>query len=130
MQNWVRDLNKTLQTHPALYQNDVDWQGFEWIDCSDSQQSVISFLRYSQDSHQCVLVVCNFTPVVRYDYRVGVPSGDRWIELLNSDAECYGGSNVGNSGGLYADHYSSHAREYSLNLTLPPLGLIFLTPEE
>jgi len=129
VQNWVRDLNTTLRSTPALHQNDVDWSGFEWVDCSDHQQSVLSFLRFSDHWEDMMLVVCNFTPVVRHDYAIGVPRGGWWREVLNSDAECYGGSNVGNCGGRDAEHYSTHGREYTLKLSLPPLSTVFLRPE-
>jgi len=126
VQRLVRDLNRIYTTNPALYELDYDPRGFEWIDFSDYEQSVISFLRKDSSKKNILLCVFNFTPVVRYDYRVGVPYGGFWEEILNSDSEYYCGSGVGNMGGLEAENIPWHNRPYSLNLTLPPLaGLIF-----
>jgi 1,4-alpha-glucan branching enzyme len=125
LQNWVADLNRIYRSEPALYALDFEWQGFEWIDCNDSEQSVISLVRKGKSKEEVVLVVCNFTPVPRYDYRIGVPSGGFWRELLNSDAGEYGGSGLGNLGGVYADAISHHGQPYSVNLTLPPLAIAF-----
>jgi 1,4-alpha-glucan branching enzyme len=125
LQNWVADLNRIYRSEPALYELDFDWQGFEWIDCNDSEQSVISLVRKGKSPEEVVLVVCNFTPVPRYDYRIGVPSGGYWRELLNSDAGEYGGSGLGNLGGVHADEISHHGQPYSVNLNLPPLAIAF-----
>jgi 1,4-alpha-glucan branching enzyme len=125
LQNWVADLNRIYRSEPALYELDFEWQGFEWIDCNDSEQSVISLVRKGKSKEEVVLVVCNFTPVPRYDYRIGVPSGGYWRELLNSDAGEYGGSGLGNLGGVYAHAISHHGQPYSVNLTLPPLAIAF-----
>ena len=99
--------------------------GFEWIDANDSQQSTMAFLRKSKNPADTVLVVYNFTPVVRYGYKVGVPAAGFWAEILNSDAAEYGGSGVGNLGGTEASEEPAHGRKYSLNITLPPLAALF-----
>ncbi len=129
MQLWVRDLNRLYRTQSALHVRDFDPRGFEWIDCSDVGGSVIAFLRRGKNPEDVVLVVCNFTPVPRWDYRVGVPEGGFWQEALNSDAEVYWGSGLGNQGGRQADPYPFHGRSHSLNLLLPPLAALFFTRE-
>jgi 1,4-alpha-glucan branching enzyme len=121
---WVRDLNRLYRSEPALHELDFDGAGFEWVDCSDHEQSVISYLRKGKSPDEVVLVVCNLTPVPRHNYRIGVPSGGRWRELLNSDAEMYGGSGHGNFGGVNALSEGIHGRGHSLDLTLPPLSLL------
>jgi 1,4-alpha-glucan branching enzyme len=126
LQRWVRDLNTFYRGEPALHQLDCEQAGFEWIDCNDAEQSVISFLRKGRSPNDQLLVVCNFTPVPRYNYRVGAPQRGRWEEVLNSDAPLYGGSGQGNMGGVNAAPVSWHGRSYLLNLTLPPLGMIVL----
>jgi 1,4-alpha-glucan branching enzyme len=110
-----------------LYALDFNWEGFEWIDSNDNESSVLAFLRKSGGS--MVLVVCNFTPLLRTDYRVGVPRGGYWRERLNSDAVEYGGSGVGNFGGVEAAPLPAHGRFHSLALRLPPLGVLFFTPD-
>lgn len=125
IQKWVADLNQIYRTEPALHELDCDPQGFEWIDCNDTEQSVISLIRKGKSADQVVLVVCNFTPVPRYNYRVGVPTGGFWKELLNSDAGDYYGSGLGNLGGVVAEPISQHNQPYSVNLTLPPLAIAF-----
>ncbi len=127
--HWVQDLNFLLKTERALYELDAEPEGFRWIDCSDYKQSVFAFLRNSRNYDQHILVVCNFTPVVRTDYLVGAPRGGSWRELLNSDADVYGGSGIGNLGHVVAEHHPFHGHEYSLRLTLPPLGVVFMKPE-
>ena len=129
LQRWVEDLNKLYKHKGALHQLDFDPAGFEWIDCNDSQNSGLSFIRKGYSQKDTVLTVCNFTPVPRYNYRVGVPTGGYWREILNSDAKEYGGSGHGNLGGMEASPVPFHGRPYSLNLTLPPLGVIFLEAE-
>jgi len=126
---WVRDLNTFYRGQPSLFEVDFDDSGFEWVDCTDSQRSVVSFLRKAKNSANITLFVCNFTPVPRQNYRVGVPSGCHWREMLNSDAPLYGGSGQGNAGGLDAAPLPIHGRPYSLNLTLPPLGVVVFQPE-
>jgi 1,4-alpha-glucan branching enzyme len=129
MQRLVADLNRLYCNRPALHRLDCEPEGFEWIDASDAAQSVLVYLRKSDDGSDPVVVVCNLTPVVRSDYRIGVPGGGAWRELLNTDAECYGGSNVGNQGHLNAEDASWHGRPASLRLTLPPLATLMLAPE-
>jgi 1,4-alpha-glucan branching enzyme len=129
VQRWVRDLNRLYRETPALYQADFNQEGFEWVDCNDADSSVLSFLRLDRTRATMVLVICNFTPIVRGNYRVGVPQGGPWRERLNSDAADYGGSGQGNQGVVVADEHRTHGRPYSLTLTLPPLGVLFLSPQ-
>jgi 1,4-alpha-glucan branching enzyme len=124
LQRWVRDLNTFYRSESALFELDTEPGGFEWIDCDDSQQSVVSFLRWNRQRDHAVMVICNFTPVPRLNYRVGVPFGGVWKEELNSDAPLYGGSGQGNLGGLETAPLPKHGRPHSLNLTLPPLGVV------
>jgi 1,4-alpha-glucan branching enzyme len=126
LQRLVADLNRLYREEPALHELDLDPAGFEWVDANDAAASVLSFLRKPRSAKGSVLVVCNFTPVVRHDYRVGVPHAGRWVEILNSDAEGYGGSGQGNLGGLLAETIPHHGRDHSLDLTLPSLGAVFL----
>lgn len=112
-----------------MYELDSSPQGFEWIDCHDWQESVISFVRKARTSDEMVLVVCNFTPEPRAAYTVGAPRGGYWQEALNSDAEIYGGSGQGNCGGVVAAPVAAHGRNFSLTLNLPPLATLFLTSE-
>jgi 1,4-alpha-glucan branching enzyme len=128
IKQWVADLNHLYTKEPALHENDCHPNGFEWIDCQDSQQSILCYLRKGNEHHETILVVCNFTPVPRWDYRVGVPHGGFWKELLNSDALQYGGSGMGNMGGVHTDDYWHHGRQHSLNLTVPPLSIVMLKP--
>jgi len=123
---WVRDANAFLRAAPALHQLDFHADGFEWVDCNDNEQSVISFLRWAKERQDPVLVICNFTPVPRAHYRIGVPTGGFWSEVLNSDAAPYGGSGRGNLGGLLAEAKESHGRPFSLGLSLPPLSILML----
>ena len=127
VQRLVKDLNELYRKEKALHELDCDPAGFEWVDFSDYEQSVISFLRKSK-SGEMVLVVLNFTPVPRYNYRVGVPKGGLWLEVFNSDSELYCGANIGNMGRVMAEDVPFHGRPYSLSLTLPPLGAVFLKP--
>jgi 1,4-alpha-glucan branching enzyme len=117
------------KSEPALYEDDFSHHGFEWIDCGDWEGSVLFFLRKSADRSQDIVIVCNFTPVARAGYRVGVPHAGMWREVLNSDASIYGGSGAGNCGRVHTDHYGAHGREYSLNLKLPPLSVTFFKRE-
>ena len=125
MQKWVKDLNHLYRAEPALYEQNCNPAGFEWVDANDSQQSVLAFLRKGRDANAMVLAVCNFTSVPRSDYRIGVPHGGFWREILNSDAADYGGGGLGNLGGVNAEEFSSHGRPYSLRMTLPPLSIVF-----
>ena len=129
LRRWVADLNRLYRAEPALYQNDFEQSGFEWVDCNDSQQSVLSFLRRPRDGSAPLLVVCNFTPVPRLNYVVGVPGGGYWRELANSDATLYGGSGLGNLGGVVAAPLAAHGRFHSLAITLPPLAVLMFKAE-
>jgi 1,4-alpha-glucan branching enzyme len=129
MQNWVEQLNRLYAQEPGLHDYDTDPQGFEWIDCNDNAASTISLLRKSRSPRQNIVVVCNFTPIPRLDYRLGVPAAGYWRELLNSDGKEYGGSGMGNAGGVMAEEQPVHGRPFSLKLTLPPLGALFLKAE-
>ena len=122
---WLEDLNRLYREEPALHELDASPDGFEWIDANDALNSVLSFLRKS-DGGDVVLVVLNFTPVPRESYRVGVPRAGLWTEVLNSDAAEYQGSGVGNMGGVEASPVPLHGRSWSLALSLPPLGAVFL----
>jgi 1,4-alpha-glucan branching enzyme len=125
----VRDLNTTYRGHAALHEMDCEPLGFEWVDCQDVEKSVVSFLRRGRESHEMVLVACNYTPVPRHNYRLGVPLKGRWKEVFNGDADLYGGSGQGNLGGLDAAPVPSHGRNHSLNVTLPPLALVAFAPD-
>jgi 1,4-alpha-glucan branching enzyme len=124
--SFVEQLNRVYRSEPALHWFDNDPQGFEWIDCNDAPTSVVSLLRKAKEGEDPIVVVCNFTPVPRLGYRVGVPTAGYWRELLNSDATEYGGSGMGNMGGSEALQGETHGRPYTLRLTLPPLGALFL----
>jgi len=128
LQRCVRDLNRLYHTELALYEVDFDWTGFQWIDFSDAEQSVIAFVRRAKDPSDFVLCVGNFTPVPRHGYRIGVPAPGRYLELLNTDAAAYGGSGQGNGGEVQADPTPSHGQPFSVSLTLPPLAVLFLKP--
>ncbi|MCZ6724053.1 MAG: 1,4-alpha-glucan branching protein GlgB [Gammaproteobacteria bacterium] len=129
IQQLVKDLNRLYQSSPALYEIDFDADGFEWIDCSDTQQGVISFLRRAANPADLVVVVCNLTPMLRHNYRIGVPAPGRYYERLNSDASAYGGGGAGNLGAVISEQIAAHGREYSINLTLPPLAALILQPD-
>jgi 1,4-alpha-glucan branching enzyme len=129
VQQWVKDLNRLYRDEQCLYELDFHPDGFEWIDCSDSQGSILNLLRKGRAIEDIVLVALNFTPVPRFNYRVGVPRGGYWRELLNSDSREYGGSGHGNLGGIEASPIPFHGRPYSLTLTLPPLGAVFFKNE-
>jgi 1,4-alpha-glucan branching enzyme len=126
VQRLVGDLNALYRSEPALHRVDFEWTGFEWLELHDWENSVLAFLRRSKTPGEEVVVVCNFTPVVREGYCVGVPSGGFYRELLNTDAESYGGSNVGNAGGEWAHPHPHAGRPFHLSLRLPPLGVLFL----
>ncbi|RPI51134.1 MAG: 1,4-alpha-glucan branching enzyme, partial [Deltaproteobacteria bacterium] len=130
LQRWVRDLNTFLRGERALVEQDFKPAGFAWIDCHDSQQSVLSFLRQGRDTGDVVVCACNFTPVPRHNYRLGVPLGGGWKEAINSDALLYGGSGQGNMGGVPASPVASHGYCHSLNITLPPLGIVVFHPAD
>ncbi len=129
IQKWVADLNWLYRNEPPLHEFDCEPGGFEWIDCNDSDSSTLSFIRKGKSTGSLILVVCNFTPIVRQDYRVGAPRAGFWKELLNSDGREYGGSGQGNAGGIMATAVPAHGRPFSLTMTLPPLGAIFFKNE-
>ena len=129
LQRWVTDLNRLYRSEPALYQVDFEQSGFEWVDCNDSEQSVLTFLRRPRGGGPPVLVACNFTPVPRTNYIVGVPCGGYWREVANSDATLYGGSGMGNLGGVEAAPVAAHGRLHSLAVTLPPLAVVMFKAE-
>ena len=124
LQRWVRDLNTAYRAHPALHEYDCDRRGFEWIDAADADGCVLSWIRRGSDDGEAAIVVCNFTPTPRYNYRVGAPAGGHWQEILNSDAPLYGGSGQGNLGGVEAAPVGCHGRPYQLTITVPPLGMV------
>jgi 1,4-alpha-glucan branching enzyme len=128
VQRWVEDINRFYRQQPALHQEDFRSAGFEWVDCDDADNSVLSYLRHGHDPNDVLLVVCNFTPVRRDNYAVGVPRGGWWQECLNSDATLYGGSGQGNLGGVEASPVAAHGRYHSLRLSLPPLATIVMKP--
>jgi 1,4-alpha-glucan branching enzyme len=126
VQTFVRDMNRLYRNEPSLYEVDFDWTGFAWIDANDSDNSVFSFIRKAKSSDEFIVIVSNFTPVVRYGYRVGVPKAGYYREILNSDSAHYWGSNVGNAGGVQTEDIPFHGHPQSLALTLPPLATIML----
>jgi len=126
IQRWVEDLNRLYRSEKALYERDFDPGGFAWIDCSDWQQSTLALMRRGNNEEDVIIIGCNFTPVPRHNYRVGAPKAGFWREILNSDAADYGGSGQGNMGGIEASPIPFHGLPFSLTLTLPPLGLVFL----
>jgi 1,4-alpha-glucan branching enzyme len=126
LRNWVGDLNHLYRTQPALHELDFSADGFSWVDLHNWERSTVSFLRKSRGGEENLLIACNFTPVPRYNYRVGVPEGGYWEEILNSDARVYGGSGHGNMGRLEASPIPYYGQfDNSLSLTLPPLGILF-----
>jgi 1,4-alpha-glucan branching enzyme len=126
---WVRDLNTVYRGQRSLYELDRDSVGFEWVDCKDSQRSIVSFIRRGRNPDEQLLFVCNFTPILRQNYRIGVSREGSWKEVLNSDAPLYGGSGQGNLGGLETTPLPIHGRHFSLTMTLPPLGVVVFQPE-
>lgn len=129
IQTFVKDLNNLYKNEKALHQVDFHYEGFEWIDCNDNDHSIVSFIRKGKDWHDTLIFVCNFTPVVHSDYRIGVPFDLRYLEVLNSDSEIYGGSNVGNFGGVQAEQVPFHQKPFSIRLKVPPLSTLVLRPE-
>jgi len=126
LQRYVADLNHLYRQESALYRIDNSWDGFQWIDISDADRSVISFVRRTENPAENVVIICNFTPVPRLDYRAGLPAAGRYIELMNSDRHEYGGSGVGNSAPITAEAIRWQNCSYSAPIHLPPLGVIFL----
>jgi len=127
VQRLVKDLNHLYHNTPALHHYDFDWQGFDWVDCHDAENSILVYLRKSEDD--VLIVAINYTPVPRHDYRIGVPETGQYQELLNSDAECYGGANLGNGErDLVAEEMAWMDKPYSLLITIPPLGVVIFKP--
>ncbi|WP_417378627.1 1,4-alpha-glucan branching protein GlgB [Gimesia sp.] len=124
----IGDLNHLYRTEKSLYETDFTQEGFAWIQCDDSKNSVFAFQRTATDTEEHVIVVANFTPVPRDGYRIGVPKPGFYHEIINSDAKIYGGSNMGNAGGVYSEKISSHGMNHSITLNLPPLGLLIMKP--
>ncbi len=129
MQAYVRDLNRVYRSVPALYQRDTVWEGFRWVVLDDADRSIVAYLRLGTEGTKPVLAVCNFTPVPRLEYRIGLPQAGYWREVLNSDAALYGGSNLGNGGGVMAQDEPSHGLPASAVLILPPLATLILVAE-
>jgi 1,4-alpha-glucan branching enzyme len=125
----VRDLNFLYRDTPALHQLDCDPDGFRWIDVANAAESIVSYIRRGRDPHELALVVCNFTPVPREDYRIGVPQPGRYRERINTDAIEYGGSGVGNAGEVHAEAHPAHGHHQSVRIRLPPLGALIFTGE-
>ncbi|MBW1980742.1 MAG: 1,4-alpha-glucan branching protein GlgB [Deltaproteobacteria bacterium] len=130
LKKWVTDLNLLYRQEGALHDLDFEPAGFEWIDCHDSQHSILSFVRKSRNDEEHIVVVCNFTPVPRLGYRIGVSRSGYWKEIANSDAHHYGGSGLGNMGGVQAEAIPFHGRSHSVNLTIPPLAVVLLKSKD
>jgi len=126
LQRWVRDLHRVYAQEESLWDADFDLGGFSWIDCNDHEHSIIALTRKNQKNTDATIAIVNFTPVPRRDYRLGVPAAGDYSELLNSDADVYGGSNIGNQGRVTAEKKPSHGYDFSLSLTVPPLGFLLL----
>ena len=124
LQRFMEDLTRVYKEEPALWEADYDYHGFYWIDCSDADNSVLSFMRQNNDCTRHVAVIMNLTPVMRTNYRIGLPKAGFWKEVLNSDAGTYGGGNVGNLGGVTAAEWKWHNQPYSTEMTLPPLSIL------
>jgi 1,4-alpha-glucan branching enzyme len=130
LQRWMSDLNRVYRQEPSLWEDDNDWHGFTWIDCNDHEHSIIALMRRASHAADHTVAVVNFTPVPRRGYRLGVPEAGEYIELLNSDAEIYGGSNMGNAGKVSTEDIASHGFLYSVSLVVPPLGFLLLKPNK
>ena len=126
LKNYVKELNKIYHSEPCMYELDTDYSGFEWIDFHDTDTSVVSFIRKDRKGKANLIFVFNFTPIPRNNYRIGVPIPGFYQEIMNSDAACFGGSNMGLGGGVYSEEISCHGRQYSLNLHIPPLAMLLL----
>jgi 1,4-alpha-glucan branching enzyme len=125
IRNWVRDLNRLYKEEPVLHAGETTEDGFEWIDCSDHEQSVLSILRKGPGGEPPLLIILNYTPVIRRDYRVGVSLSGAWEEILNSDAKTYDGQEEGNLGKVLTENIPQHGRDHSLQVTLPSLSALF-----
>jgi 1,4-alpha-glucan branching enzyme len=126
-QQFMLDLGRLYLEHPALWELDPFPEGFSWIDCNDSENSVVSYIRFGKEDH--LVCVLNFTPMPRHDYRIGVPGNRGYRERINSDSDYYGGSNLGNKGYLQVEKIPSHGFSQSISLTLPPLACLILEPK-
>jgi 1,4-alpha-glucan branching enzyme len=124
LQSLVRELNRLYRSNPAYYQVDFHYQGFEWIDFRDVEHSIISFLRRAEDPEDFLVFCCNFTPLPRKLYDIGVPQAGVYEEILNTDSELFGGSNMGNGGAVTSTPVPKHGRPHSLSITLPPLAVV------
>jgi 1,4-alpha-glucan branching enzyme len=129
VQALVRELNRVYRDEPALWECDHDPSGFRWLEANDASANVVAFARYASDGSCALVCVCNFSPVPRTDYRLGLPQAGRWREALNTDSTYYGGSDVGNLGGVESDATPWHEQPFSAQVTLPPLGVVWLVPE-
>jgi 1,4-alpha-glucan branching enzyme len=129
VQSLVRDLNRVYRSRPALWEVDFEPSGFHWLEPNDAANNVLAFARWSADGSDVVVCVCNLSPVPREGYRLGMPRAGRWVEALNTDSTYYGGSDVGNLGGVEAEEHGWHDQPYSAEVTLPPLGVVWLVPE-
>jgi 1,4-alpha-glucan branching enzyme len=130
LQRFLEDLNRIYKSEPALWEADYDYSGFYWIDCGDADNSVLSFVRQNKDCTRQVAVIMNLTPVLRCNYRVGLPKTGFWKEIVNSDAEIYGGSNCGNLGGVTSNQGKWHNQENFAEICLPPMSVVaFASPE-
>jgi 1,4-alpha-glucan branching enzyme len=125
LRRYVGDLNRLYRDYPALYELDCSADGFSWIDADDADHSIYTFCRFARNG-ETILVVLNFTPEPQYDYGVGVPHAGKFVELLNSDAEIYGGSNIGNLGDITVTDKPQHGRSHSIDVNVPPLGMLVL----
>jgi 1,4-alpha-glucan branching enzyme len=130
MQQLIRDLNRAYRAEPALWEVDHESSGFRWIEANDADANTLCFLRCSRDGERVLACLCNLSPVPRHDYRVGLPRGGRWVEVMNTDSGFYGGSGVGNMGSVEAAERRWHELPYSAEVSLPPLGVVWLVPEE
>jgi 1,4-alpha-glucan branching enzyme len=130
LQAYVKALNKVYASQPSLYEVDFSWEGFQWVDFHDVDQSIVSFIRKAADPEDFILAVANFTPVPRHGYRLGVPAPGFYREILNSDAACFGGSDVGNLGGAPSQPAPWQGQPHSVVITVPPLGVLLLKPED
>ncbi len=129
VQKLIADLNALYRREPALYEQDFDGNGFEWIDCQSSSDSVLAYMRKARDPDDYLIICSNFTPVVRSNYRVGLPAGGWYQEVFNSDSHYYSGSNIGNHPGVQAEEIGHHGRSHSMLLQLPPLGMAVFKPQ-
>ncbi|HNR66306.1 MAG TPA: alpha amylase C-terminal domain-containing protein, partial [Atribacterota bacterium] len=130
MQRWIKDLNGFYRQEKALYEVDFEYSGFQWIENNDREHSVLIFLRKNGNGNEKILIVCNFVPTPWYNYRIGIPERGIWLECLNSDSSLYGGSNHGNMGRVSSRPIPMHGYDYSLNITIPPLGILFFKKQK